>query len=155
MNLILIGFMGSGKTTVGKVLSRELNWKFADTDEIIEKKIKMPIKKIFSLYGEYFFRKLERNILLNINIKEPFILSTGGGMPCFKDNIDIMKKKGIVIYLKAPKSRLFKIDKKNRPLLKKAKILINKRKYCYQKADYIIENYKIDLCIKQLKQLVR
>ncbi|MGB9755803.1 MAG: shikimate kinase [Desulfurella sp.] len=155
MNLILTGFMGSGKTTIGKKLAKKINYKFIDTDAVIERKMKMPIKKIFLLYGEFFFRRLERRILLNINLKESFILSTGGGMPCFKNNINIMKNKGIVVYLKTPKNRLFKVDKSNRPLFKKAKILLNKRKYCYQKADFTIENEKIDKTLKKLIKLVR
>lgn len=155
MNLILTGFMGSGKTTIGKKLSKKINYKFIDTDTLIERKMKMPIKKIFLCYGEYFFRRLERHILISINQKSDFIISTGGGMPCFKNNIEIMKKKGIVVYLKIPKSRLSKIDKSNRPLLKKSKILLNKRKYCYAKADFTVENNKIDKTLKELRKLVR
>lgn len=156
MNLILIGFMGSGKTTIGKQIAKQLNYEFIDTDVLIEKKMKMPIKKIFKLYGEYFFRKLERYILINTNPKKPFILATGGGMPCFKNNIDIMKKKGIVIYLKIPKKRLAKTNNKNRPLLnKKAQILLNKRKNCYTKADFTIKNDKIKKTIEKIKAIMR
>lgn len=155
MNLILIGFMGSGKSTIGKLLAKQLNCEFVDTDVLIEKKMKIPIKKIFHLYGEYFFRRLERHILINTNPKNPFILATGGGMPCFKNNIDIMKKKGTVVYLKIPKKHLFKTDNKNRPLFNKAQILLNKRKNCYAKADFTIENDKIKRTLKNIKKLMR
>jgi len=155
MNVIIIGFMGSGKTTIGQRLSKELKYEFIDTDDVIEKKLNMPIPKIFHCFGEYFFRRLERKILININQKKHFVMASGGGMPCFKDNIEIMKTKGLVIYLKVPKWRLSKIDKTNRPLFKKAKVLLNKRKYCYSKADVIIENYKIDATLQKIKQIVR
>jgi shikimate kinase len=156
MNLILVGFMGSGKTSIGKQIAKQLNCEFIDTDVFIEKKMKMPIKKIFHMYGEYFFRKLERYILVNINPKKPFVLATGGGMPCFKNNIDIMKKKGIVVYLKIPKKRVFKTDNKNRPLFNnKAQILLNKRKNCYAKADFKIENDKIEKTLEIIKTIMR
>ncbi len=155
MNVILIGFMGSGKTTIGQRLSKELRYTFIDTDAIIERKMKMPISKIFRCFGEYFFRRLERKILINTNPENHFVMSSGGGMPCFKNNISIMKTKGVVIYLKVPKWRLSTIDKTNRPLFKKAKTLLNKRKYCYAKADITIENYKIDTTLKKIKQTMR
>ncbi|HHS48357.1 MAG TPA: shikimate kinase [Desulfurella acetivorans] len=156
MNLILIGFMGSGKTSIGKLISKQFNYEFIDTDALIEKKMKMPIKKIFRTFGEYFFRKLERYVLINTNPKKPFVLATGGGMPCFKNNIDIMKKKGTIIYLKIPKKRLFKTDNKNRPLFNdKAQILLNKRKNCYAKADFTIENDKIETTLKIIKTIMR
>ncbi len=155
MNVVLIGFMGSGKTTIGQRLAKELKYVFIDTDAVIEKKLNMPISKIFHCFDEYFFRRLERKILIDTNPKKHFVMASGGGMPCFKNNIDIMKTKGLVVYLKVPKWRISKIDKTNRPLFKKAKVLINKRKYCYAKADIVIENYKIDTTLKKIKQTMR
>ena len=92
--------MGVGKTSIGKKLSKQLNWKFLDTDKLIEKKIGLPIPEIFNQLGEDFFREQEREILNEIASLENVVVSVGGGLPCFFDNMDRLNNIGITVYLK-------------------------------------------------------
>ena len=98
--IILLGFMGVGKTSIGKKLSKQLNWKFVDTDKLIEKKIGLPIPEIFNQLGEDFFREQEREILNEIASLENVVVSVGGGLPCFFDNMDRLNEIGTTVYLK-------------------------------------------------------
>jgi shikimate kinase len=117
----MIGFMGSGKTTTGKKLASLLGWKFEDLDLLIEGKLQLTIPEIFEVHGEKFFRNLESELLRNLNPGENTIVSTGGGTPCFRDNMDFMNKNGITVYLQLNpgqlKSRLIS-GREKRPLLK-------------------------------------
>ena len=99
MKIFLIGFMGAGKTTVGKKLAKKMNYTFTDTDQIIEKTYKTSISTLFENKGENKFREIERRTLLSIN-GENQIVSTGGGTPCYLNNMKWIKKNGISIYLK-------------------------------------------------------
>ena len=92
--------MGVGKTSIGKKLSKQLNWKFVDTDKLIEKKIGLPISEIFNQLGEDFFREQEREILNEIASLENVVVSVGGGLPCFFDNMDRLNEIGTTVYLK-------------------------------------------------------
>ena len=92
--------MGVGKTSIGKKLSKQLNWKFLDTDKLIEKKIGLPIPEIFNQLGEDFFREQEREILNEIASLENVVVSVGGGLPCFFDNMDRLNEIGTTVYLK-------------------------------------------------------
>ncbi|NLL73900.1 MAG: shikimate kinase [Clostridiales bacterium] len=120
-NIILIGFMGSGKTTVGKLLAKNLAFDFLDTDEMIEAEEAMTVQHIFSTHGEEKFRELETSLLLSIsNSLENSVLSTGGGMPIKEINIKLLKAMGKIIYLRTSIDTI--IDRvsgdTNRPLLK-------------------------------------
>ncbi len=118
MNIILIGFMGSGKSTIGKVLSEKMERPFLDTDEVISKNVGLSISEIFKKYGEKFFREEERKLIFEMlhNIEDS-IISTGGGMPCYLDNGKLLREIGIVAYLKAPFDLILKrINSENRPL---------------------------------------
>jgi len=117
----LTGFMGCGKSTVGRKLASVLGWDFVDLDELIEMKKSQSIGEIFLLSGEKTFRQYESEILHNLDIKSDTIVSVGGGAPCFSDNSEFMKATGMVIYLKMTPAQLKErllIDKKPRPLLK-------------------------------------
>ena len=92
--------MGVGKTSIGKKLSKQLNWKFIDTDKLIEKKIGLPISEIFNQFGEDFFRTEEKEILNEIASLENVIVSVGGGLPCFFDNMYRLNEIGTTVYLK-------------------------------------------------------
>lgn len=138
--IVLMGFMGAGKTTVGKALSRKLSCKFLDTDEEIEKEQKRKISEIFEKDGEAFFRKLETELLLKLqNSTEAFVLSIGGGMPLREENRELLRKIGTVIYLKTSEEEIIKrVSKgKNRPLLsgdgleKKVRNLMAQREEIY------------------------
>ncbi|WP_212113312.1 shikimate kinase [Candidatus Shikimatogenerans silvanidophilus] len=123
MNLSLVGYMGSGKSSIGKFLEVILNNNFYDLDDIIIKKKKKNINKIFNFFGENYFRKEENKILKNfIKNNSNYILSVGGGTPCFFNNMEILNKKTITFYLKATPFSLFKrlvFEKKKRPILSK------------------------------------
>jgi len=117
----MIGFMGSGKTTTGKKLASFLGWKFEDLDLLIEEKSQSTIPDIFAVHGEEYFRNLESELLRNIDSGENLIVSTGGGTPCYRDNMEFMNKKGITVYLQLNpaqlSSRLIN-GRDKRPLLK-------------------------------------
>ncbi|MEJ6735969.1 MAG: shikimate kinase [Flavobacteriales bacterium] len=99
--IILIGFMGSGKTTLAKKLAKKLNRSFYDLDQEIEAKEHLIIPQIFEEKGEEYFRTIESEALKIILAKEePFILSVGGGTPCFYDNMELINTSGVSIYLK-------------------------------------------------------
>ena len=100
MKIFLVGFMGSGKTTVGKRLSERIGFDFLDTDCFIEMQQGLTVSGVFAQYGEAAFREMERNILPEIKKIEYTVVSTGGGMPCYKDNMSVMRSIGKVVYLK-------------------------------------------------------
>ncbi len=113
--------MASGKSTIGKKLARKMNLDFFDLDNLIETKAKQSISEIFSQKGENEFRKIEKTCLLEIIEKTDFVLSTGGGTPCFYKNIEIMNKIGVTIYLQMDAATIanrIENAKTQRPLIK-------------------------------------
>ena len=150
MRIFLIGFMGCGKTTLGKKLARTLNYNFIDLDSYIENKTTEKITEIFDKKGEQYFRDLEKESLNEICKMDNMVLASGGGTPCFSDNKQTMLVKGICIYLKMESEdlaeRLYK-EKNNRPLIKNlsSKDLVDfiseklmEREVFYKKAHYIL-----------------
>lgn len=124
--IILVGYMGSGKSEIGKFLSKKINLPFYDLDELIEIDEKMSVSKIFSTKGEIYFRKKEHEIFQNkINQKESFVLSLGGGTPCYANNHLLLQNDDVVsIYLKASINTLIerlKRSKSKRPLISNLK----------------------------------
>jgi len=119
-HIFLIGFMGSGKTHWGRAVAEKLGAPFLDLDHFIEENEGGTIPEIFADLGENGFRVLERENLLRLAAFPPTVVATGGGTPCFFDNMDWMKKHGTTIYLKTPPEVLFerlKNSKERRPLL--------------------------------------
>ncbi|WP_349664125.1 AAA family ATPase [Cellulophaga lytica] len=122
MQIVLVGYMGSGKSTVGRELAKRLKINFLDLDSYIEKKYEMSISDLFSTKGEIFFRKAEILCLNEIfATNDDFVLSTGGGTPCYGDNINVMTNNtSNVFYLSVPIPELIKRlvkEKANRPLI--------------------------------------
>ncbi|AEY66107.1 shikimate kinase [Clostridium sp. BNL1100] len=124
-NIVLIGFMGVGKTTVGNVLSNALNYNFYDCDNIIKQQFSMNIKDLFELYGEAYFRDVEAKVIKELSNSSKSVIATGGGIVLNPSNIYNLKKNGIIIFLEAlPATILRNISKDNvkstedRPLLK-------------------------------------
>jgi shikimate kinase len=121
MKIYLIGYMASGKTNLGKEMAEISGFSFADLDELFEGKFRVSILEFFEKYGETMFRKLEQEILLDTAAMDNVIISTGGGTPCFFNNMDFILENGCSVYLKMPvpllAARLATIRKK-RPLLK-------------------------------------
>ncbi|MBQ5675506.1 MAG: shikimate kinase [Lachnospiraceae bacterium] len=119
-NIILMGFMGAGKTTIGKKLSKALNWEFIDTDAYIEEEQRRKISDIFAEDGEMAFRDMETDLLKRLqNGENQFVLSIGGGMPVREENRALLRNLGTVIYLKTSKEEIIRrvSGDKNRPLL--------------------------------------
>ncbi len=120
--IFLIGFMGSGKTTMGKILANNLNLNFIDLDIYIENKYRKTVMQIFEEEGEVIFREKERACLHEVSDFDGVVISTGGGTPCFFDNMDYMNSRGKTIYLKLhPKQlarRLSSSKAQVRPLVK-------------------------------------
>ncbi len=106
MNIFLIGFMGSGKSYVGRRLAARMKWHFLDADHFIEMREGRTIREIFTNDGETHFREIEAKMLREMPTMENLIIATGGGAPCFHDNVTWMKAHGIVVYLKADNSVL-------------------------------------------------
>ena len=122
MKIILIGYMASGKTTIGRLISESLEMPFYDLDTIIEQELKATINEIFEQKGELFFRKKEREVLESfIKKTDNYVLALGGGTPCYYDNFSQYQKEDIKsFYLKGSVSTLserLKFQKNTRPIL--------------------------------------
>ena len=120
-HIIMIGFMGAGKTSVGKRLACHLKMEFKDTDDLIVQEQKMPVNQIFAEYGEPYFRRLETEILKKLlQTKTNMVISVGGGLPMTEENQPLLKELGTVVYLQADVETLMGRLKKDtsRPLLK-------------------------------------
>ncbi|MDH5767557.1 MAG: shikimate kinase [Nitrospirota bacterium] len=145
-NIILTGFMGTGKTEVGRELSRLLHMKLIDVDTEIEKSQKMTINTIFKKFGEPRFREIETEMIKKISENKNVIISTGGGVVLKQENMDVLRNNGVIICLTATPETILRRTSHNsdRPLLqvenplKKIKGLLNFRKPFYEKADIII-----------------
>lgn len=118
--IFLIGFMGVGKSSLGKRLANKLSAPFNDTDDLLEQQFGMTISDYFAKYGENAFRIAEKELLEQNNFKNA-VVATGGGLPCFFQNIDRMNSKGITIFLNRPAKELqhrLSNAKNKRPLIK-------------------------------------
>ena len=170
--IILIGYMGAGKTTVGKALSKELGVPFYDLDWYIESRRRKTVPQIFAEVGEEGFRQIEHNMLHEVAEFEDVIISCGGGTPRFFDNIDYMNQQGQVVYLRCEPEVLrghLLMGKTERPLLKDKspeELLgfiqqqLQQREPYYTKAAYtldvtLMDNYeKIKITVDKLKELL-
>ena len=169
--IILIGYMGAGKTTLGKALAQATDLQFIDLDWYIEERFHTSIQQIFADKGESGFRDIERRMLHEVAEFEDVIISCGGGTPCYFDNIDYMNQQGDTIYLKATPETLkahLLMGKNKRPLIqgKSPEELIgfiseslSKRTMFYEKAHYTIDidvitrNDQIADYVEQIKQI--
>ena len=170
--IVLIGYMGSGKTTVGKALAKEIGLPFYDLDWYIESRMRKKVSQIFAEQGEEGFRRIERNMLHEVAEFEDVVVSCGGGTPCFFDNMDYLNGQAQVVYLKADPEVLHKhllMGKGDRPLLKGKtpeeliafiREQLEKREPFYTKARYtldvsLMDNYeKIKITIDKMKELL-
>lgn len=118
--LFLVGYMGCGKTTIGKFVARDMQWKFIDMDAFFEKKHSCTISEYFAKHGENGFREAERKVVAELSTAEYAVIACGGGAPCFFDNMRIMNASGATIYINVAPEELanrLKLAKANRPLL--------------------------------------
>ena len=170
MKLVLVGYMGSGKSVIAKKLSEKLQILYVELDELIEQRQKKSIKLIFEQDGELFFRKLEHQIFTEIvNSNSDLIVSTGGGTPCYFDNYKLLASKGVVsIYLKASVDTLTDrliLEQNNRPLLTNSNQIelrdfvakhLFERSYYYHKAHFIlnVDNKFIEAIAQEITELL-
>lgn len=158
MRIYLIGFMGSGKTHWGKKLSHKLKLPFFDLDRVIEEKEGKTIAVIFAEMGEEYFRMLEKEVLhLVTESHESFVMSCGGGTPCFFNNIDYIKSRGTTVWLNSSVENLYNRlvkEKEKRPLIRNfsdeelRSYIIKKlsdRKIFYRQAAIILSEEEVSL----------
>lgn len=150
--IYLLGFMGSGKTSIGKKLANKLNLDFFDLDQFIETKSQKTITELFTEKGEKAFRTIENENLVELSSKKDCVISLGGGTPCFGINMEIIKHTGTSIYLKLEEAILvgrLRLKRAKRPLIanlndEEISILVhkrlNEREVFYKQADYTIES---------------
>lgn len=118
--ILLVGFMAAGKTTLGKALARDLGLQFIDLDHYIESRYCCSVSQLFAERGEEAFRQIERNMLHEVAEFEDVIIATGGGTPCFFDNMEYMKAQGVTVFLEASIDVIFTrltIARVQRPLV--------------------------------------
>lgn len=148
MKIVLTGFMGTGKTSVGNALSRKLGFRFVDTDALIEEREGQPVSLIFKKKGEAYFRKLEHETVKEISMLQNIVIATGGGVIKNPENMEHLGRNGIIIWLKADPEIILKrvmLEGGKRPLLEvkdpleEINKLLNERLPLYKKADATVE----------------
>ncbi len=160
-NIILIGFMGTGKSTVGRRLAKELGWEFIDTDLVIEEATGLTVETIFHRYGESRFRFEESLVVKKLSSSQQCVISTGGGTVLNSENFEILLKSGLVIGLYATlEAILQRAGSSDRPLLKRSpaeiEVLWQSRQEIYARAPYTIDttNKEIDEVINEILKTI-
>lgn len=147
MNIVLTGFMGSGKSVVGRKLSNTLSMGFIDTDALIEKDVGSSISKIFKIKGEQYFREAESKAVSLVSLLDQHVIATGGGVPLRKENMDELEKNGTIVFLQVSAEATLKRigHDMSRPLLQTqdpletAREIIEKRKKAYSRCSLAID----------------
>ena len=153
MNIYLVGFMGTGKTSVGRLLAKKKKFNFVDLDELIELKERRRVVDIFAKEGEPYFRKVEKKVLKEAAGQKEFVVACGGGVVLDKENIKVMKKSGILICLAAAPKEILKRVSANtqRPLLnvedpaRRIELLLKMRAPYYMQADKTIDTTRLSI----------
>lgn len=148
VNLALIGFMGTGKSSVGRCVAEQLHFEFLDTDELIETRAGKTITEIFAQNGEPAFRELEHQLVEQLALRHRTVISTGGGLPVQPDNLESLKRHALVVCLWAsPEKILERVrDQAHRPLLQnpnpleKIQTLLAAREEFYKRADVLVNS---------------
>jgi len=155
MRIFLIGFMGCGKSTIGRQLAHYLTFEYADMDKIITSHAGMSIQQIFDTKGEAWFREQETAAIYELLQQDNLVIATGGGVPCFYKNMDLMNRHGITVYLRMNPTALFerlKNSKINRPLINGKKPeelmdfinrLLKEREPFYRQAALVVDSATI------------
>lgn len=173
IRIFLTGYMGAGKTTLGKAFARSLNIPFVDLDWYMEERFHKTVGELFAERGEAGFRELERNMLHEVGAFENVIISTGGGAPCFFDNMDFMNHNGKTVFLNVHPDVLFRrlrVAKQQRPILQgkedeelKEFIIqaLEKRAPFYSQAQYVLDadeledRSQIEKTVQRLRDLLK
>ncbi|MEG1563743.1 MAG: shikimate kinase [Bacteroides sp.] len=173
IRIFLTGYMGAGKTTLGKALARKLHLSFVDLDWYIEERLHKTVGELFAERGEVAFRELERKMLHEVGAFEDVVISTGGGAPCFFDNMEFMNRNGETVFLDVHPDVLFRrlrVARQQRPILKGkgddelkafiAEALVERAPF-YTQAQYIfdgseLEDYwQIEKSVERLRKLLK
>ncbi|WP_296700868.1 shikimate kinase [Algoriphagus sp.] len=171
LKVVLIGLPGSGKSTFGKQLASTLNFPFYDLDSLVEENSQMKIPDIFNKLGEGQFRAWETESLKRIlESQQSYVLASGGGCPCFNDNMDLINEYGVSVYLDVPLGEISKrlgVSKiQNRPMFQdldrveinmKLKSLLSEREYFYDQAKIKLsgEDFSAELLMSELINLLK
>lgn len=173
IRIFLTGYMGAGKTTLGKAFARKLNLPFVDLDWYMEERFHKTVGELFVERGEAGFRELEKNMLHEVGAFEDVVISTGGGAPCFFDNMDFMNRNGKTVFLNVHPDVLFRrlrVAKQQRPILQgkqddelKEFIIraLEKRTPFYSQAQYIFnadeleDRSQIEKSVEKLRDLLK
>lgn len=150
-NIVLVGFMGTGKTTIATAVANRLRMRYVSTDDLIEKKEKRTINEIFQKSGEDYFRDVESAVIRDVSCMEGVVVDAGGGAVIREENMSYLKSSGIVVCLSADEETIMERTKKykHRPLLnvedpkRKIRDLLSKRAPFYTKADHTIDTGKL------------
>lgn len=161
----LIGFMGSGKSTLGREVAESLKFTFMETDSIIEQREQRPIQEIFKSNGEEYFRQKETEVLNHLQLVDHCVIATGGGMPCCHHNMNILNQLGITIWLDVDENILverLKNETSDRPKLmdsmhleKTIHDLLASRTEFYRQAKFNVRNPDINALKKLINDNVR
>lgn len=162
-NIVLIGFMGTGKTVVGRRLAQALDRDFIDVDEVVERDAGLTIREIFTRFGEAHFRKLEKDTIRKVSAADNKVIAVGGGAVMDPQNIRNLGEKGLVFCLKASPEVIWERTKKTRarPLLEvddpmgEILKLLKFRQSYYAQADYVLDttHLNIDEVVSKIKEL--
>ena len=173
IRIFLTGDMGAGKTTLGKAFARKLNLPFVDLDWYMEERFHKTVGELFVERGEAGFRELEKNMLHEVGAFEDVVISTGGGAPCFFDNMDFMNRNGKTVFLNVHPDVLFRrlrVAKQQRPILQgkqddelKEFIIraLEKRTPFYSQAQYVFnadeleDRSQIEKSVEKLRDLLK
>ena len=163
--IYLIGFMGAGKTTIGKICAQRLNRFWADTDAVIEEEVGQSVEEIFAQKGEEYFRNLETQIVAKLSEQASAIISCGGGLVLREENLKLMRSKGCVVYLRATADTLIKrlqndecrplLNRKGETLEERISELLEKRVSYYESVADIIIDTDSKLPIEIAEELIK
>ncbi|WP_449240706.1 shikimate kinase [Desulfoscipio gibsoniae] len=164
-NIILIGFMGTGKSSLGRRLARRLGYKFVDTDSAIEEITGKTVEQIFRKDGEIRFRSEEKLLVRKLSGQSGLVVATGGGMVLEQENVDLLKQNGVLICLRAEPEVILKRvkNKKRRPLLSRGDLLENiikltkERESAYEIADFSVDTSGLtfDEVLNQIRKFLQ
>ncbi len=173
IRIFLTGYMGAGKTTLGKAFARKLNLPFVDLDWYMEERFHKTVSELFAERGEAGFRELEKNMLHEVGAFEDVVISTGGGAPCFFDNMDFMNRNGKTVFLNVHPDVLFRrlrMAKQQRPILQNKQddelkefivSALEKRAPFYRQAQYVFnadeleDRFQIERSVEKLRELLK
>jgi shikimate kinase len=155
-NIVLIGFMGTGKTVVGRAIANKINTEFVDVDLLIEKEAGMNISDIFSRKGEEYFRDIEGKVIKKVSYMKNVVIATGGGAVLRKENIDNLRDNGVIVLLRADVDTILNniSHNLNRPLLQSNDVkktitqMLKKREEYYKNNDF-----EVDVSAKSVEQV--